>query len=76
MSTPQQIKKKIKPKSSTIEPLTTRKVKWVTTFTYFGPFVRTITKWFRNTDLKVAFKTNNTIKHHIRERDKQLMFIT
>jgi hypothetical protein len=60
---------KIKSKSSIIEPLTTRKSKWVT-FTYFGPCVRTITKFFCNTELKVAFKINNTIKHHIRVRDK------
>jgi hypothetical protein len=64
---PPQIKKKIKQKSPTIEPHTTQKRKWVT-FTYFVPCVRIITKLFHNTNLKVAFKTNNTIKHHTRAR--------
>lgn len=60
------IEKKILP---TIDPLTTQKDKWVT-FTYFGPCVRTITKLFHNTNLKVSFKTINTIKHHIKIKDR------
>jgi hypothetical protein len=66
---PLQIKKKIKQKSSKIEPQTIQKGKWVT-FAYFGPCVKTITLLFRNTDLKVAFETKNTIKYHIRATDK------
>jgi hypothetical protein len=62
---PQQIRKKRKQRSSTTEPLMTRNHKWVT-FTW----VRTITKVFRNTNLKVAFRTNNTIKHHVSMEEK------
>jgi hypothetical protein len=62
---PQQMKKKIIQKTSATEPHIPQKRKWVT-FTYFGPYVRTINKLFRNTKLKVAFKPTNTIKHHIK----------
>jgi hypothetical protein len=40
-----------------------------TTFTYCGKEVRQITKLFKNMQLKVAFRTQNTInsilKHHL-----------
>jgi hypothetical protein len=39
-------------------------------FTYFGPCVRTITKLFHNTELKIVFRTRNTIKHQIDMREK------
>jgi hypothetical protein len=37
---------------------------------YAGPSIRTITKLFRNTNMKVAFGTNNTIKQHINAKEK------
>jgi hypothetical protein len=44
------------------------KTKWAT-FTYCGKEVRQITKLFKDTQLKIAFHTRNTInnilKHHI-----------
>jgi hypothetical protein len=46
-----------------------QKDKWIT-FMYTGPSVRTITKLFRNTNMKVAFRTNNTIKQHIKAKEK------
>ena len=45
------------------ETITTRK-KWVT-FTYHSPLVRRITSVFKNTELNIAFKANNTIKQQI-----------
>jgi hypothetical protein len=43
------------------------RTKWAT-FTYYGKEVRQITKLFKNTQLRVAFRTQNTInnivKHH------------
>jgi hypothetical protein len=36
------------------------KQKWVS-FTFSGNYVRTITKLFKNTNINIAFKTNNTI---------------
>jgi hypothetical protein len=40
------------------------KIKWATkgaTFTYSGKEVRTITKLFRDTQIKIAFRTKNTV---------------
>jgi hypothetical protein len=44
------------------------KRKWAT-FTYFGPDTRIFTKLFRDTNIKIAFKTVNTIQHHLRARE-------
>ncbi|PNF39362.1 hypothetical protein B7P43_G18159, partial [Cryptotermes secundus] len=44
---------------------TPQKDKW-TKFTYFGPSIRRITKLFHNTNIKITFKTNNTIKNFLR----------
>jgi hypothetical protein len=62
---PLQIKKKDKKKSLTNN--TIQEDKWIT-FTYFGLSVRIITKLFRNTIMKVAFRTSNTIRHHVKTR--------
>jgi hypothetical protein len=40
------------------------KEKWAT-FTYVGPETRSITNLFRHTNLKIAYRTTNTIKHHL-----------
>jgi hypothetical protein len=37
------------------------KDKW-TKFTYFGKQIRTLTKIFKNTSIRIAYTTNNTIK--------------
>jgi hypothetical protein len=42
----------------------TQKTIW-STFTYNGPEIRTITKLFHNTNIKIAFKTNTTLKRHL-----------
>jgi hypothetical protein len=43
------------------------KTKW-TTFTYFGPETRTITNLFRNTSLKITYKTTDKIKYHLKPK--------
>jgi hypothetical protein len=48
-----------------IPPRIQEKTKWAT-FTYFGSEARVVTKLFRNTNIKVAFKANNTIQRHLR----------
>jgi hypothetical protein len=50
--------KKKTPSNTT--PKETRK--WAT-FSYIGKEVRTITKLFRNTEIRIAYKTRNTIQH-------------
>jgi hypothetical protein len=40
------------------------------TFTYFGHETRTITNLFLNINLKIVYKTTNTIKHHLKPRGK------
>lgn len=45
-------------------PHNNENTKWAT-FTYFGPATRTITKLFRNTNIKIAYKTHNTLKRHL-----------
>ena len=42
---------------------TKRKKKVWSTFTYIGPETKFITKFFKHTDIKVAYKTNNTIRY-------------
>jgi hypothetical protein len=60
-----------KHKNKTHESLTQEqkieKQKWAT-FTYSGPETRNITNLFRHTNLKISYKTTNTIKHHIKIR--------
>jgi hypothetical protein len=46
-----------------------QKDKWIT-FMHAGPRVRTITKLFQNTNMKVAFRMNNTIKQHINAKEE------
>jgi hypothetical protein len=61
-------KKKKKHKNLTQEQKI-EKQKWAT-FTYSGPETRTITNLFRHTNLKIAYKTTNTIKHHLKLRNE------
>jgi hypothetical protein len=53
---------------------TTQKTKWKT-FTYHGPDTWTITKLFRNTNLKIAYKTTNSIKHHLKPKKPNNRYI-
>jgi hypothetical protein len=46
----------------------TSRHKWVT-FTYKGEETLYITNAFKHTDLKIAFRTNNTIKNLLRHRN-------
>jgi hypothetical protein len=41
--------------------------KWVP-FTFTGNYIRTITKLLKNTNIKIAFKTNNTIGNILKDR--------
>jgi len=50
--------------TTTTTTTTTARNKWVT-FTYFSPLVRKISKLFRQTDLKTAFCTTNTIQQQL-----------
>jgi hypothetical protein len=45
------------------------KQKWAT-FTYSGPETITLTNLFRDTNLKIAYKTTNTIQHHLKLRNE------
>jgi hypothetical protein len=38
------------------------------TFTYTGKETRAITKVFKNTNIRISFKTTNTIKNHLNPR--------
>jgi hypothetical protein len=64
---PQNIHKNNKRKLNKNTTNNTEKKKWAT-FTYIGKETRTIVKLFRNTDMKVAYRTTNTIQNHLRER--------
>jgi hypothetical protein len=44
------------------------KYKW-TTFTYFGPVTGTITNLFQSTNLRISYKTANTLKHHLKSKE-------
>jgi len=57
----QKLKKRTQQQLS--QPTTPKKkkgTKWAT-FTYTTPHIRKITNMFKNTDIKIAFKTNNTL---------------
>jgi uncharacterized protein (UPF0335 family) len=41
--------------------------KWVT-FTHFSPLIRLVTNLFKQTNLKVAFRTTNTIQQQLTEK--------
>jgi hypothetical protein len=43
------------------------KTSWAT-FTYHGNDTRTITKLFKNTNIKIAYRTTNTIKNHLKAK--------
>jgi hypothetical protein len=45
----------------------TQKLMWAT-FTYYGDDTSTITKLFKNTNIKIAYKTINTIKNHLKPK--------
>jgi hypothetical protein len=49
---------------------TTQKKKWAT-FTYIGKQTRTITKLFKDTHIKIAYKTKNTIQNHLRYKKQK-----
>jgi hypothetical protein len=44
-----------------------QKPRWAT-FTYSDNDTRTITKLLKNTNVKVAYRTINTIKNHLKQR--------
>jgi hypothetical protein len=58
---------KQKQKQNTNVDLQHQKTKWVT-FTYSGKVVRGITKLYRGTGIKVAFRMQNTIQNILRSR--------
>ena len=41
--------------------------KWVT-FTHFSPLIRRVTNLFKQTNLKVAFRTTNTIQQQLSDK--------
>jgi len=45
----------------------TQNKKW-TIFTYHSPLVRKVTNLFKNTDIRIAFKTNNTIYQQLAQK--------
>jgi hypothetical protein len=47
---------------------TKREKKWAT-FTYFGPETRIITNLFRNTNIKIAYKTTDRIGHLLKPKN-------
>jgi hypothetical protein len=58
---------KIKQKTSILNNVDNNKeIKWVS-FTYTGNYIRKITKLFRNTNLKISFKTQHTLGKLISE---------
>jgi hypothetical protein len=44
------------------------KQKWAT-FTYFGNETRTTTKLFKNTNLRIAYKTSNTLRRYLQPKN-------
>jgi hypothetical protein len=60
------LRRKLTLKKQTLESTATESnQKWVP-FTYFGPAVRRITNLFKCSNIKIAFRTTNTIQRAIR----------
>jgi hypothetical protein len=53
--------------NSTFKQTKTQKHIWVT-FTYTGKEIRPIKQLFRNTNLKISYRTNNTIQSLLTEK--------
>jgi hypothetical protein len=49
--------------------------KW-TTFTYYSPKLRAVTNIFKNTNLRIAFKTTSTLQQLTRQRQQALPLTT
>jgi hypothetical protein len=49
------------------EKHTNNSKKWVT-FTYHSPLVRKVTNLFKNTDIRIAFRTNKTIHQQLAQK--------
>jgi hypothetical protein len=45
-----------------------QKQKWAT-FTYIGSQTRVITKLFKNSNIRIAYRTNNTIRNYLQNKD-------
>jgi hypothetical protein len=45
-----------------------QKQKWAT-FTYMGSQTRAITKQFKNSNIRIAYRTNNTIRNYLQNKD-------
>jgi hypothetical protein len=58
---------KTKPNTSNKTPNIIPKQKWAT-FTYIGKETRTITKVFKNINIRIAYKTKNTIQNHLQPK--------
>ena len=54
------LKKKLEQKRTETKDKKQEKQKW-TPFTYFSPLVRKVTNIFKDTELKIAYRSTNTI---------------
>ena len=54
----------IRTQHTTNIPIQTKKKKWIT-FTYHSPLIHKVANLFKNTNLHIAFRTNNTIFSHL-----------
>jgi general stress protein 26 len=54
---------------------TAQKTKWAT-FTYTGKETRTITRLFKDTNICIAYTTNNTLKKHLKQKRQAQISIT
>ena len=61
------IHKKLKQKINNPNTNEKKEQKWIT-YTYTGNYIRKITKLFRNTNIKIAYKTNHTLGKLVHER--------
>ena len=44
--------------------------KWAT-FTYHSPLIRKVTNLFKSTDIRIAFRTTNTIQQQLAQKNKR-----
>jgi len=63
------LKKKLEQKRTETKDRKQEKQKW-TPFTYFSPLVRKVTNIFKDTEIKIAYRSTNTIFKQLAKKNR------
>jgi hypothetical protein len=60
---------KVKNRKNILDDTTQKQHKWIS-FTYAGHYIRKVTKLFKDTNIKIAYKTTSTLDKLLNEKQK------